>query len=349
MRKNILSFFILLFVVLGIFHFQKDFSTIDNRKIQTASKEVLSDRIVEQKAENSVNKEEKLYELIGKDSQSVIDLLGQPTRIDASEYDYDWWIYNKPLSRYCQIGVEDDKVVSVFVMGGDIDIAPFKIGQRLDAVKDIIDISNKVAFEVDQNLFQFELTEEEMNTVPLIQYKDVWAQINVDKFNKKISSIRFLDAKTLVKIRPYELVYRGELISAQEINPERWDEIEKGKALQILDMTNIIRKQYGLSPVTWDESTAVVAYSHSREMFEEEYFSHSSPKSGDLSNRLLNGGVSFSVAGENIAARYVDAISAVAGWLNSEGHRTTLLNKEFTHLGVGVYEKYYTQNFIKAW
>ncbi|MGK0698226.1 CAP domain-containing protein [Priestia flexa] len=52
------------------------------------------------------------------------------------------------------------------------------------------------------------------------------------------------------------------------------------------------------------------------------------------------------MAGENIASNYTDGPAAVEGWLNSEGHRKALLNNDFTHLGVGVYEKFYTQNFI---
>jgi len=348
-KKNILSIFIL-FLVLGIgaMNVQKVFSLFSSEKIHTSSVQPMNS---EKEDSSKVEKNEKLklYELIGKDKQSVIELLGEPARIDASEYDYDWWIYNEPLSNYCQIGMEDDKVVTVFVMGDGIDIAPFHIGQPLNTNKNMVNLSDKVAFEVDKNLYQFELTADEVRTIPLVQYKNIWAQINIDKFSKKVSSIRFLDARTLVKIRPYELVYRGELISATKTDPGAWDEIEKGKALQILDMTNVLRERYGLGHVTWDEPTAIVAYSHSREMFEEEYFSHSSPTYGNLSDRLVNGGVNFSAAGENIAARYVDAISVVEGWLNSEGHRTTLLNKDFTHLGVGVYEKYYTQNFIKAW
>lgn len=347
MRKNILSFFILLTTVfiLAIIYARLPVETIHT----TSTKPVNLD-IEEKDIETPLsNTTWKMYELIGMDSEEVIKLLGQPQRIDSSEYDYDWWVYNTSLTNYCQIGIENDKVVTVYVMGANNEIAPFQIGQTRNTLETIVDLSNKVALEVDENLYQFELTKEEVDTVPLIQYKNIWAQIYIDKFSGTVSSIRFLDAETLVKIRPYELVYRGNLISAKEIEPELWDEIEKGKALQILDMTNVLRERNGLSHVNWDESTAVVAYSHSREMFEEEYFSHSSPTQGDLSDRLVNGGVDFSVAGENIAARYVDAISAVEGWLNSEGHRTTLLNKEFTHLGVGVYEKYYTQNFIKAW
>lgn len=55
----------------------------------------------------------------------------------------------------------------------------------------------------------------------------------------------------------------------------------------------------------------------------------------------------FQQAGENIAYNYVDGPAAVEGWLNSEGHRKALLNEDYTHLGVGVDHKYYTQNFIK--
>ncbi len=347
MRKNILSFFILLTTVLILTII---YARIPVEPVHTTStKPVILDEEEKDIELPAPIKTWKMYELIGMDSEAVIKLLGQPQRIDASEYDYDWWVYNDSLTNYCQIGIENDKVVTVYVMGENNDIAPFQIGQTRNTLETIVDLSNKVALEVNKNLYQFELTEEEIETVPLIQYKNIWAQIYIDKFSGTVSSIRFLDAETLVKIRPYELVYRGNLITAKEIERGMWNEIEKGKALQILDMTNVLRERNGLSYVNWDESTAVVAYSHSREMFEEEYFSHSSPTQGDLSDRLMNGGVDFRVAGENIAARYVDAISAVEGWLNSEGHRTTLLNKEFTHLGVGVYEKYYTQNFIKAW
>lgn len=347
MKKNILSLFILLIMVLVLAVISVQ---LPGETIHTTSTKPVNLEIVEKEIELTSTKDTlKLYELIGKDSGAVIQLLGQPARIDKSEYDYDWWIYNEPLASYCQIGIENNKVVTVYVMGENNDIAPFQIGQTLNTLETIINLSDKVAFKVDNNLYQFELSNEEVVTNPLIQYKNVWAQIFVDKFSGTVSSIRFLDAKTLVKIKPYGLVYRGELISAKEIDSGTWDEIEKGKALQILDMTNVLRERNGLRHVNWDESTAVVAYGHSREMSEEEYFSHSSPTQGDLSKRLVNGGVVFRVAGENIAARYVDAISAVEGWLNSQGHRTTLLNKEFTHLGVGVYEKYYTQNFIRAW
>ena len=82
-------------------------------------------------------------------------------------------------------------------------------------------------------------------------------------------------------------------------------------------------------------------------MAENNDFSHTSKKYGDLTNRLKTAEVAYLAAGENIAANYTDGPAVVVGWLNSKGHRETLLNKDYTHLGVGVYQKYYTQNFIQ--
>jgi uncharacterized protein YkwD len=164
-----------------------------------------------------------------------------------------------------------------------------------------------------------------------------------------LSSVRYLDAQTLIKQRPYELIYRGELLSARELTDEEWKLVEMGSSQQILDITNMIRKRHELTIVNWHEEIAQVAFLHSKDMKENEYFAHDSPTKGGLADRLKVGEIKYHLAGENIAAKYVDGIAAVEGWLNSKGHRETLLNNEFTHLGVGVYEKYYTQNFISTW
>jgi uncharacterized protein YkwD len=56
-------------------------------------------------------------------------------------------------------------------------------------------------------------------------------------------------------------------------------------------------------------------------------------------------GITYASAGENIAYGYGNDILVMDGWINSAGHRQNLLYDHFTHLGVGVYDGYYTQNF----
>jgi len=97
----------------------------------------------------------------------------------------------------------------------------------------------------------------------------------------------------------------------------------------------------------WDEKIAEVAFEHSKDMFETSDFSHTSSRYGGLSDRLKAANVEYESAGENIAANYTDGPAVVEGWLNSQSHRESLLNKNYTHLGVGLYQDYYTQDFIQ--
>ncbi|MCA1029940.1 CAP domain-containing protein [Bacillus timonensis] len=291
--------------------------------------------------------DEGLYTLIGKSSRVVLEMYGEPERIDQSSYDYEWWIYNRDLHNYLQIGVLNSKIVTIYAVGKNSNINPFYIGQPKAEIESISPFASKVSLQAQSNSYRFELKEEERNTRPLLAVGEVFIQLYFDSFTEKLSSVRYMDGDTLIKLRPYELVYRGDLISAKEPTPDQWQEIEEANSAQIIDITNAIRLRHELNLVEWDSLTALVAYRHSKDMFEENYFSHTSPKYGGLKERLASENIIYQLAGENIAAQYVDGIAAVEGWLNSKGHRETLLNGEFTHLGVGVYEKYYTQNFIR--
>jgi uncharacterized protein YkwD len=48
----------------------------------------------------------------------------------------------------------------------------------------------------------------------------------------------------------------------------------------------------------------------------------------------------------------VSAADAVAGWMDSEGHRKNILNQDFTHIGVGLVRGTHgfawVQHFIQA-
>jgi uncharacterized protein YkwD len=188
-----------------------------------------------------------------------------------------------------------------------------------------------------------------LNMRPLGQFGDVYAQLYIDKFTGNLSSVRFLNAETIIKQRPYEMIYRGKLIDGEQEDELLWKSVEDGTEKEIFDITNVLRLRHHLKPLKWDEKTAQVAYEHSKDMAENNDFSHTSKKFGSLSDRLKTAKVVYQAAGENIAANYTDAPAVVEGWLNSKGHRDALLNKDFSHIGVGVYKKYYTQNFIQKW
>ncbi|WP_257350585.1 CAP domain-containing protein [Pseudalkalibacillus decolorationis] len=281
--------------------------------------------------------------------EELLAQLGEPTRIDPSQYSFDWWIYGDNSDQYIQFGIEKGKVVTAFVLGKNINVSPFKIGQSQEKVMEEISIEKSLPLKINGNEYRFQLSTEEMKTRPLVKINDLWAQLYLDKFTGTLVAIRYLNPETLLLQRPYSIEYRGKLMQQPELPREEWEEIESAEELQIFEITNVIRERYGVAPVEWHDETAEVAYQHSKEMKVEDYFSHTSPVSGQLSDRLKSREIKYVKAGENIAANYIDGIAAVMGWLNSEGHRKTMLSDEYTHLGVGVYEKYYTQNFLVPW
>jgi uncharacterized protein YkwD len=297
----------------------------------------------------TVRPKEGLSLLIGQDINGLEKELGKPERIDSSIYGYDWYIYNVNYHRYVQVGVENDKVVTVYAIGEDLDVAPFEIGQPIEEIFNTQYIDTNVDINANGNSYRFELSDADLNMRPIVQLGDVYAQLYIDKFTGNLSSIRFLNAETVIKQRPYELVYRGKLIDGVKPDANLWKSVEDGTKKEIFDLTNVIRLRHRLKPLKWDEKTAEVAYDHSKDMYENNDFSHTSKKYGSLADRLKLAKVAYQSAGENIAANYTDGPAVVEGWLNSKGHRDALLNKNFSHLGVGVFEKYYTQNFIQKW
>ncbi len=245
------------------------------------------------------------------------------------------------------MGIEDKKVVTLYTIGNEVDVTPYKLGQKLEDIYRFTIIESEIVVNDQSGSYQFELNEEDLNTRLLVSLGDIYAQLYLDKFTGELMSIRFLDSSTLIEMHPYEMMYRGELVEGTEPTDEEWKKIDTASERQIFDITNVIRTNFEAGKLEWHEETAEVAKGHSEEMYNEEYFSHESPVFGSLSDRLEKQEITFKTAGENIASQYTDAPEAVHGWLNSEGHRKILLEHEFTHLGVGVYKKYYTQNFIE--
>lgn len=354
----ILRALIRILVLMAVFltvGFYASFTDKGNHEIlindKSSPSEMDNQGIIEKKETTGYSSPERPKEglsiLIGKDMKALKDTLGEPQRIDATAYGYDWYIYNQDKNYYVQAGVEGNKVVTLYTIGKEVNPAPFKIGQPVEEIFANLFIDANINIEYNGSSYKFELNDTDVNIRPLIKLGDIYAQIYIDKFTGSLSSVRFLDPLTLIKERPYEMVYRGELIEPEIILDDQWLEIQEGTKKQIFDLTNILRVRYEIGPLEWDEETAEVAFGHSKDMEETTDFSHTSKKYGDLSDRLEAGQVSYKLAGENIAANYTDGPAVVEGWLNSKGHRESLLNEDYTHLGVGVYQRHYTQNFIQ--
>ncbi len=118
---------------------------------------------------------------------------------------------------------------------------------------------------------------------------------------------------------------------------------------EMFKMVNRERSKAGVSELKWRIELVPVARAHAVDMWTRNYFGHVSPEGKDVGNRLEAAGVSYLVAGENLALAPT-LQTAHTGLMNSEGHRHNILDPEFNRIGIGVidngiYGKIFVQVF----
>lgn len=121
-------------------------------------------------------------------------------------------------------------------------------------------------------------------------------------------------------------------------SPDRSSETQISKAEMILKLVNQERSKAGVPALTLSTKLTDIANTKAKDMADKNYFSHQSPTYGSPFDMLKHFGVSFSYAGENIAAGQKSAQEVMQSWMNSSGHKANILNKNYTQLGVGYYE-----------
>lgn len=120
----------------------------------------------------------------------------------------------------------------------------------------------------------------------------------------------------------------------------------------MLNLLNKERRANGLKTLEVEPNLATMARRYCAEMIDNDFFSHTSPVSGSLVDRVGSAGIpeGWLLAGENLAgAPTVEA--AFQGLMNSSSHKNNMLKSTYTHIGVGVvdgglYGKMFVQEFI---
>ena len=116
---------------------------------------------------------------------------------------------------------------------------------------------------------------------------------------------------------------------------------------EVFRLVNVEREKYGLSPLIQDNGTTKVARLRAKEIVKS--FSHTRPDGSTCFTAANELGVSYRLAGENIAYGYPTPQKVVNGWMNSEGHRKNILSFSFKKVGIGCYKSngvlYWTQFF----
>lgn len=101
-----------------------------------------------------------------------------------------------------------------------------------------------------------------------------------------------------------------------------------------------------VGPLQMDEVLRCAARLHSKDMDERNFFAHDNPDGEGPTQRIVDAGYTGTPGGENIAFGFATAEAVVNTWMTSDsGHCENMLNGQYTDIGVGRYETYWTQKF----
>lgn len=119
---------------------------------------------------------------------------------------------------------------------------------------------------------------------------------------------------------------------------------------KMVEMINKERTARGINPLEIDHRLVNTARMKSRDMIENNYFSHDSPTYGTPFDLMKSQKIRYAWAGENLAGAPTLEI-AFKNLMNSEGHRKNILHPNFTKVGIGIvegskYQMVFTQHFI---
>jgi uncharacterized protein YkwD len=99
--------------------------------------------------------------------------------------------------------------------------------------------------------------------------------------------------------------------------------------------------------VTWNDLLAKAAYDHSKDMYTNNYFSHTGKNGSSAGDRIKAAGYNWLSYGENIANGYTSEQSVMNAWLASEGHCKNIMSASVKEMGAGREGNYWTQVFGK--
>jgi uncharacterized protein YkwD len=153
-----------------------------------------------------------------------------------------------------------------------------------------------------------------------------------------------------------------ESITYLTINPKSYERVvltatpteltvDEGSEKRMFELVNEERGKAGAQTLFWDPELVVVARTHATDMWEKKYFGHISLTGEDVGDRLERSKYEFILAGENLALASTVTI-AHKGLMNSEGHRTNIMDPNFEKVGIGVIDngvfgKMFVQVFVK--
>ncbi|MFO7635940.1 MAG: CAP-associated domain-containing protein, partial [Clostridia bacterium] len=276
---------------------------------------------------------------IGTSADRVILLLGQPAYKGPSYLGFEWWVYDASISRLVLVGILNNRVVEIYSNDRHWEYKGLRYGVSRDQAQTLFPLVDPVTFQYDNATFSVSQPQNLDKDKYVYYDADIIMEVYFDIHNdSKVTAIRITNKQYLLnKNYAIQWSYYGTAPSFEvaELTPSEQTAVDRFNERMFLSLINSSRHIWGKGPLVAHQALAVVAYSHSVDMHDNGFFSHTSPTTGSPFDRIDNAGILYFSAAENIATGQDDAIEAHEKPMNSIGHRNNILNGSLTHLGAG--------------
>ena len=344
--KNVFRIIIVLTFLLMIFYFSKDHQTSKPLQGNINDHIAIPQTEIDETIGLSIPRpEDGLSVYIGQSAADITKQFGAPTRIDLSNYAYDWWVYtiNEQLLMF---GVENEVVVQVYTNSFQLNVAPYYIGESLDDIYRKTIVEQEISITIGESIYLFAMNDLDLKTRILVGFDGVLAQLYIDTSSNTLAGIRYINGETLVKHKAYELQYIGELMQEEIPSSYVQMEINEASALQLNDLINTFRVQRELPKLSRSPIVSGIAAAHS-EFLTKQHSQTDVAEGFSIKERLNEYELEFESVAYNDAINYTDAIEVVHGWLNSKTHAAALYDERYNFSGTGVYLNNYTQIYME--
>lgn len=272
---------------------------------------------------------------LGMSREEAQQKVGLPLRLMENEYGTDWHSYHQDYQNYVLLSYDEDGMVNGMFTNQDL-ISSTEGFSMESAKSEVRDLFGTPLSHLQKGRVQY-----------ILDSRDEYDLFETaDSFTTVFYDVHEENSVTAVQVISKELEEQREGIYA-----EPSAEVKEGYEFLLFELTNSARIQRQLPLLKWDEQTMGTARKHSGDMAEERYFSHTNLEGQSPFDRMKEDGISFFVAGENLAYGQYSAVFAHEGLMNSMGHRENIVKPDFGYLGVGVAfnsdnQPYFTANFF---
>lgn len=151
-----------------------------------------------------------------------------------------------------------------------------------------------------------------------------------------ISSVKLLSAATIASFFLFQ------------VEPASANCRVSSAALEVVELTNQVRTQNGLRPLRLNCQLSKASQNHTADMNRTRNLSHTGSDGSGPATRVKRVGYQYSAVAENIAYGQRNPSQVLNSWMNSPGHRKNILNPNYSDIGVGFLNNYWTQVFGRA-